>query len=109
MEGDAQVLLLALDQLKQENANLKTGLSKVLQSRVNGRVIEKAEEFQQMFINKDLVIDLCRHDVIASTIGPGTDNGQEPEKMVQLQHEVEQLIDCFLEMKAAFERYVTEM
>ena len=104
-------MLLALDQLKQENANLKNGLSRVLQRRVNGRVIEKAEEFQQMFINKDLVIDLCRHDVIAFTIGSGTGEGNRlgPEKMVQLQHEVEQLIDCFFEMKAAFERYVTEM
>nr|WP_295927483.1 hypothetical protein [uncultured Dyadobacter sp.] len=110
-EGYVRGLLLELDYLKQENTNLKNGLSMALQDRVNGNFIEKAEEFQQMFINKDQVIDLFRHEVTALSIGSSPDggNGVEPGRIVQMQREIEVLTTCFFEMKAAFEKYLSEV
>lgn len=110
-EGYVRGLLFELDCLKQENANLKNGLSAALQDKVNGNFIEKAEEFQQMFINKDQVIDLFRHEVTALAIetSPDAGNGEEPGKIVQMQREIEVLTTCFFEMKAAFEKYLSEI
>ena len=109
--GYVRELLFELDCLKQENANLKNGLSLALQDKVNGNFIEKAEEFQQMFINKDQVIDLFRHEVTALAIERSSDtgNGEEPGKIVQMQREIEVLTTCFFEMKAAFEKYLSEI
>lgn len=110
-EGYVRGLLFELDYLKQENTNLKNGLSAALQDQVNGSFIEKAEEFQQMFINKDQVIDLFRHEVTALAIetSPDTENGEEPGKIGQMQREIEVLTTCFFEMKAAFEKYLSEV
>lgn len=110
-DGYVRVLLFELDYLKQENANLKNGLSKALQNKASRNFIEKAEEFQQMFINKDQVIDLFRHEVTALATESPLDgmNGQESEKVVQMQQEIEVLITCFFEMKTTFEKYLSEI
>jgi hypothetical protein len=110
-EEHVRVLLFELDALKQENINLKNGLSRALQNRVANGFVDRAEEFQQLFINKDQVIDLIRHEVSALMIAGPHDsaNGQQAEKFVQMQQEIEVLVSCFVEMKAAFEKYLSEM
>ena len=103
-----RAFLFELDYLKQENANLKNGLSRALQAKVNGNFIQKAEEFQQMFINKDQVIDLFRHEVSALTTAgqPDARNERAFGKVAQMQQEIEVLSACFFELKAAFEKYL---
>lgn len=110
-EEYVRVLLLELDYLKQANTNLKNGLSRALQDQVAGSFVEKAEEFQQMFINKDQVIDLFRHEVSALMIAApfNARNGQHSEKVVEMQQEIEVLITCFFDMKTAFEKYLSEI
>lgn len=110
-EEEVRVLLFELAYLKQENTNLKNGLSRALRDKVAGSFVEKAEEFQQMFINKDQVIDLFRHEVSTLMIAgpPETRNGQHSEKVVEMQQEIEVLISCFFEMRAAFEKYLAEI
>ncbi|SEI54456.1 hypothetical protein SAMN05216327_102364 [Dyadobacter sp. SG02] len=106
-----RVLLFELDYLKQENINLKNGLSRALQGKLAGNFVEKAEEFQQMFINKDQVIDLFRHEVSTLMVEtpPEARNGKFSEKVVEMQQEIEVLIACFWDMKTAFEKYLSEI
>lgn len=56
--------LTILSELKMDNVQLKNRLSKAISGRVSSDFIEKAELFQQQFVEKDLVIDLLRRDFI---------------------------------------------
>ncbi len=52
-----------LNELKNENVQLKDWLSESISGQVPVDFVERAETFQQQFVEKDQIIDLLRRDI----------------------------------------------
>ncbi|PZF74863.1 hypothetical protein [Taibaiella soli] len=53
---------IELEELGNRNIRLKEELSEAVRREVNAAFVEKAERFQQSFLEKDQIIALLRHD-----------------------------------------------
>ncbi|MBZ4191620.1 hypothetical protein [Niabella beijingensis] len=93
-----------LTELKMDNVQLKDWLSKAISGQVSSDFVEKAELFQQQFIEKDLVIDLLRRDIVVlreeTSVNEMTDEDKAQYKM--LEKAVKQLQVEFQKMKLSF-------
>lgn len=69
MAAEIRSLLSVLEQMRQDNASLKERLSMLLQRDISRSVLEQAEDYQQKFVERDLVIDLLRYDVATVLTG----------------------------------------
>jgi hypothetical protein len=63
LKNERDTWLRALDYMQQENVFLKNCLADVIQTDITTEMLERAEYFQNQFINKDTVIALLRYDV----------------------------------------------
>lgn len=55
--------LKVLEELRNENVQLKNHLAEIVKGEVSTDLLQKAELFQGLFLNKDVVIALLRHDI----------------------------------------------
>jgi len=60
---EVQEVQAALNDLRDDNILLKEQLSEALSQDVSTDFVEKAEWFQQCFLETDQVIDLLRHEI----------------------------------------------
>jgi len=97
--------LNALNELRVENIRLKDQLSAAISQDVSHEFVEKAEQFQQRFVEKDQVIDLLRHDIIMlHTVKSNADTHQR--QFTVLEKDMKQLIHEFYQMKTSFASFI---
>lgn len=54
-----------LDYMQQENVHLKNRLAEIAKNKLEKKLLEQVEYFQNSFLNKDAVIALLRRDIAA--------------------------------------------
>jgi len=94
--------LTSLHELRGENIRLKDQLSEAISRDVSPDFIDTVERFQQLFLEKDQIIDLLRHDikVLLYSKEPITDS--EERQYIVIEKDIEQLTDDFHKMKTSF-------
>lgn len=105
--------LATLEGLKQDNIIMKNRLSDVLKKEVEHSFVEKAEFFQQLFIDKEQILDLLRHDITALEInldksGQDKSNDNLFEHAQLLENELMRVVFEFNQMKILFEHFLLE-
>ena len=100
-----------LDYLQQENVYFKNLLSHVIKNDKANTLLEKAEYFQNKFVNKDAVIVLLRQDISEQMkwIEKGGNNEQADlylKKHKRLNQDIDKLEEEFKRLKVDFSDYV---
>lgn len=99
--------LILLNELRQDNIDLKNKLSETLQKRdANRSFVENADRYQQNILIKDQVFDLFRHDLTVLIAKLKTLSKIEKETLV-LERDINKITEDFFKMKAALEDYLT--
>jgi hypothetical protein len=94
--------------LQQENNSLKDRLSETIRQKLRFPFVEEAEYFQQIFIEKDQVINLLRHDMISllnKLSLDGNTNAYEQEFLL-LEKDLEKFVLEFQRMKTSFANFL---
>lgn len=83
----------ALIELRNRNLLLKEQLSEALSQDVNTDFVEKAEWFQQCFLETDQVIDLLRHEINAllKDLHNGDHKPESESQCIKLKTDVKKL------------------
>jgi hypothetical protein len=100
---------MALNELRAENIILKDQLSDAVRGEVSVAFVQTAEGFQQRFIEKDMVIDLLRHDLNKLQDGLSAGEwvpGEAQRQCTVLDKNVQHLIHEFRQMKASFLKFL---
>ncbi len=63
LQLERETWLRTLDYMQQENIYFKTNLAYIIKNGVDASMLEQAEHFQSIFINKDTMIALLRNDI----------------------------------------------
>ena len=101
-----------LDYFQQENVHFKNQLSFVIKNDKGNESLDKAEYFQNKFLNKDTVIVLLRQDIgeLMRYMDKGVYNDGKLDtfmkKHKRLSEDVEKLVQEFKRIKAEFSDYV---
>lgn len=98
-----------LKELRMENIQLKNELSAIIKKDINSMLLEKAEHFQQRFVQKDQLIDLLRLDI--NKLLKYTDaHGRPTDKSLYdlTGNDMEKLVIEFDALKTAFSSFITE-
>lgn len=104
--------LSILDCIMQENIILKDRLSNAVQQEVSKAYIERAENFQQRFIEKDQIVELLRHEI--NTLLMSHYNHSHPQEEINhvrkrfllLKRDIQKVKDEFDFLKSSFEEYL---
>jgi len=98
--------LASLQELRLINVELKNKLSEAINRQVSIGFIEKVEYFHQLFIEKDQIIDILRHDinVLVSSKGPLTNKHQLQYNA--LENDIVQLSNELYQLKASFSDFL---
>jgi len=101
-----------LDYLQQENVYFKNLLSYVIKNDKGNTLLEKAEYFQNKFVNKDAVIVLLRQDISEQIkwIEKGGNDDQTDlylKKHKRLNQDIDKLEEEFKRLKIDFSDYVS--
>ena len=100
--------LRILDFLQQENIHLKTRLAELIKhNSVGPDVLEKAEYFQNSFLNKDTVIALLRRDIKLFQ-----QEGTQPEVSIKrktLRLDMEKMEKEFINLRTDFNNYLRKV
>ena len=81
MQLERETWLRTLDYIQQENVFLKNNLAYIIKNGIDTPMPEQAEYFQNIFINKDTMIALLRHDILdlcSHAAGKERKNGDGP-------------------------------
>lgn len=99
-----------LNELRTENIRLKNQLSEAISHEVSPTFVERAEQFQQQFIEKDQVMDLLRHDIntMLYKVSDYTGTDAEERQYTLLEKDIEKLIYEFHQMKISFSGFLTK-
>src|SRR5688572_9228128 len=84
--------LSVLNDLRTENIQLKESLSEAVSQEVSFQFVDRAEGFQQLFVDKDQVIDLLRYEIIMllSRLSGGEMTVADERQCVILEKDMEQ-------------------
>lgn len=109
---EQQKWLRTLDYLQQENIFLKNQLANIIKNDISSVSLEKAEYFQNEFLNKDAVIALIRYD-IAKQSKATTNLDPEAERKTAKRHEklrsdIEKMEKEFNRLKHDFSTYIAK-
>jgi len=98
--------LTSLNDLRGENIHLKNQLSEAVSREVSPDFVEEVERFQQLFVEKDQIIDLLRYDIniLLYSKDPITDT--EERQYQVLEKDIEQLAHEFHQMRASFSSFL---
>ncbi|MDP4285188.1 MAG: hypothetical protein Q8891_12245 [Bacteroidota bacterium] len=102
--------------LLQENAHLKNRLAEVLKLNfMPGDFLETAEQFQNIFIQEDMIINLIRQDVAGMDILLARDiceDGNIIKTVIpthkKICNELKKIETIFIDLKARFNNYLLE-
>ncbi len=101
--------LSVLNDLRTENIQLKESLSEAVSQEVSFQFVDRAEGFQQLFVDKDQVIDLLRYEIIMllSRLSGGEMTVADERQCVILEKDMEQFVLEFQQMKLSFSSFVS--
>jgi hypothetical protein len=106
----------AIDFYLQENAYFKTRLAQVLENDINIELLEKAEYFQNCFVQKDEGMKDLRNDVdilqrLIRTIMEGKNGAEETvtKKFKKLNNEICHFNKEFENLKSGFNQYLVSI
>jgi hypothetical protein len=97
-----------LNELRIQNIGLKEQLSQAISHDVSLEFVEQAELYHQMFLDKDQLIDLLRHDIniiLSAMPQPGIADNEGLQYII-LRKDIEKLISDFHQMEISFSRFV---
>ena len=103
--------LKTLDRLRQENVHLKNKLSEIIQDDISRELLEKAEFFHGLFVDKDTVISLLRRDIAHQSAATTAFviNGERlgiMDEQVKLEHDVARMEKEFKAVKTEFNEFL---
>jgi hypothetical protein len=103
----------AMDFYLQENAFFKTRLAQVIENKVNKEFIEKAEHFQNCFVQKDecvkdlkLDIDNLQRSLRDLIAAKKTSDNELAKKFNKLKNEIDYFNQDFEKLKLTFNQYL---
>jgi regulator of replication initiation timing len=99
-----------LKSLRMENTQLKDRLSGAISREVSNDFVDKAELYQQRFIEKDQVIDILRlevHYLLQKFSASENSAGNEQQYRV-LEKDIEKLIAEFQQMALSFSSFLNQ-
>ncbi len=105
--------LSILDCIMQENIILKNRLSNAVQQEVSKAYIERAENFQQRFIEKDQIVELLRHEIYTLLMSHYNHSHPQEEinlvrkRFLLLKRDIQKVKDEFDFLKSSFEEYLS--
>ena len=99
--------LRTLDYLQQENIHMKTHLAEVLKAHVNETTLEKAEYYQNVFLNKDTVIAFMRRDI--NKLKANGIDGHLPPRFLEMRSDIGKMEHEFSNLKTEFNNSVLEI
>ncbi|MBS1773176.1 MAG: hypothetical protein JST82_09955 [Bacteroidetes bacterium] len=91
--------LRMLDIIQLENIELKNQLAELVRNGIGSKTLEKAEYYQNEFLNKDTVVALLRRDVIRYSDADNSQQGKLRRDMDLMQKE-------FSRLKTEFNNYL---
>jgi len=102
--------LKTLDGIRQENVFLKNRLAEIIKKGISGDVLEKAEYFHNLFLDKDTITSLLRRDIVQLSfkMSNGQDTLAEDPEHTKLRADVQRMEKEFLSVKTAFNRFLSE-
>lgn len=94
---------LQIDQLRLENNRLRDRLAKIISMEVSASFLEKAEHFNQKFIDMDQIIELMRHEVtdLIST-SDNVISEQVDVTFIRFKQDIERCEREFINLKRSF-------
>ena len=105
----------ALDYLQQENIMLKNRLAEIMQHKVDKNLLEQAEVYQNIFLAKDAILAILRHDIkeVERLLvqKSGEVNGIEnrlQKRQLKLRQDMEKMEKEFNRIKTEFNSYLAE-
>ena len=100
--------LTVLNELRIENVQLKEQLSEAISHEVSLALVEKAEQFQQQFVEKDQIIDLLRHDIntMLEKLHERTITRTEENQYAIMQEDMTKLIREFHQIAVTFYQFL---
>lgn len=106
--------LRTLEFLQQENIFLKDRLTDIVKNDISTELLDKAEFFQNSFINKDTVIALLRYEIKEQNraLDEGYNNGNGlnakiESKQGQLREDINKMESEFSKLKFEFNNYLS--
>jgi hypothetical protein len=99
-----------LSGLQMQNIRLKEQLSFAISHDVSLEFVEQAELYHQMFLDKDQLIDLLRHDmnVMLPEISQPEITDNAIRQYIMLSKDIEKLISEFHQMEMSFLGFIAE-
>src|SRR5690606_2022738 len=111
IEREHVTWLKTLEGLRQENVFLKNRLAEIIKDSVSKELLEQAEYFHNIFLNKDTVITLLRRDIalLATKISnPAHSFILLEQEQGKLRSDILRMEKEFLVVKAAFNKFLHE-
>jgi hypothetical protein len=111
-QQERQTWLRTLDYIQQETIYLKNQLAEVIKNDIPKSLLEKAEYFQNEFLNKDAVIALLRYDIAKQNKAADTDPENEnktAKKQDKLRSDMEMMEKEFSRLKFDFNSYLSKV
>lgn len=102
LQEERYTWLHALDIIQQENIELKNQLAERMKNDIGRKALEKAEYYQNEFLNKDTIIILLRRDIIKQS-------SSEPSKLDKLRKDMELMGKEFSRLKTEFNNYLARI
>ena len=105
--------LKTLEGLRQENVFLKNRLAEIIKDNVSTEILEKAEQYLAIFIDKDTVISLLRRDIakLSAATTANLINGEINKTLLEqakLKYDVERMSKEFTTVKTNFNAFLAE-
>lgn len=74
MRDEQSSWLKTLERLREDNSQLKNRLAEIMKNDVSKELLDKAELFLGISLNKDAVISILRHDIAKQIAACAVDN-----------------------------------
>jgi hypothetical protein len=105
-----------VDYLQQENIMLKNRLAQIMQYPVDKNMLEQAEVYQNIFLGKDAILAILRHDIkevekllLAQKNGEASNaEARLLKKQLKLRQDMEKMENEFNRIKKQFNGYLAE-
>jgi hypothetical protein len=105
-----------VDYLQQENIMLKNRLAEIMQYKVDENMLEQAEMYQNIFLGKDAILAILRHDIKeVERLLYAQKNGEVDhtetrlfKKQLKLRQDMEKMENEFNRIKRQFNGYLAD-
>lgn len=107
--------LRSLDFLLQENVHMKNRLAEIIKDDEYSKLLEKAEYFQAIFLNKDAVIALLRRDISSQSKKYDLNEGKSinvdevADNQRKLRNDIAKMEKEFSSIKFDFNNFLSEV